>query len=71
MCNLINSLYHLQKVLNCLFNQDGKGSIDLHFTSTSGKVQTANEQLSSGFLIGKVISYPLQNPIKNIICYPE
>jgi len=32
---------------------------------------TANGQLAYGFVQHKAISYPLQNPIKNIICYPE
>ena len=32
---------------------------------------TANGTLADGFGSRKAISYPLQNPIKNIICYPE
>ena len=32
---------------------------------------TASGQLANGFALRKAISYPLQNPIKNIICHPE
>ncbi|SDH29640.1 hypothetical protein SAMN05192573_108148 [Mucilaginibacter gossypii] len=36
-----------------------------------GHTITANGDLADGFAPRKAISYPLQNPIKNIICCPE
>ncbi|RZL19647.1 MAG: hypothetical protein EOO89_02740 [Pedobacter sp.] len=34
-------------------------------------IQTANEYLVKPFARGKAYSFPLQDPIKNVICSPE
>jgi hypothetical protein len=70
MCNIINSRQQHAKVFTGLLNLN----VDLIIYSGSFTPVffiTANGQLAYGFAQGKAISYPLQNPIKNIICYPE
>jgi hypothetical protein len=70
MCNIINSHQQRAKVFTGLLNLNA----DLIIYSgvlTPVYFITANGQLAYGFASCKAIPYPLQNPIKNIICYPE
>lgn len=70
MCNIINSQQQHAKVFTGLrnFNVD---PIIYPGVFTPVFFITANGQLAYGFAHRKAISYPLQDPIKNIIGYPE
>ena len=71
MYNIINSPNHQQKVFKSFGFDKIAGTIGKNKICGPANIQTANGQLANGFAVGKAISYPLQNPIKNIICYPE
>jgi hypothetical protein len=70
MRNIINSQQQHAKVFTGLLNLNVDLIIDSG-TYTPVFFITANGQLAYGFANRKAISYPLQNPIKNIIGYPE
>jgi hypothetical protein len=70
MRNIINSQQQHAKVFTGLLHRNADlviylgGLMPVYFI-------TADGQLAHGFATCKAISYPLQNPIKNIISHPE
>jgi len=70
MRNLIITQYQHINVFRELLSHN----FSLYFSPNyfkPGYIITANGDLVNGFAPRKAISYPLQNPIKNIICCPE
>jgi hypothetical protein len=71
MCNIVNSADQQKAVIRtpiyCRFAVAVKSKISFH----PGNFQTANEYLVKPFARGKAYSFPLQDPIKNVICSPE
>jgi hypothetical protein len=70
MRNLIITQYQYIKVFRELLSPNFSRDFNAFFLKP-GYTIAANGNLVYGFATSKAISYPLQNPIKNIICCPE
>jgi hypothetical protein len=71
MCNIVNSGNPRKAVIKPRVCCQFVVAIESTISYQPGNIQTANERLVKGFARGEVNSYPLQDPIKNIICSPE
>jgi hypothetical protein len=71
MRNIINSTDQQKIVFGSQFNYHFEVTIAFKIFFSPTKLQTANEYLVKPFARGKAHSFPLQNPIKNVICSPE
>ena len=71
MCNIINTANQQKIVIRTPFYCYFVAIIESKIPFKPANIQTANEYLVNTFARGKAYSYPLQDPIKNIICYPE
>lgn len=71
MCNIVNSADQQEAVIRTPIYWHFAVAIESKISFSPVNIQTANEYLVLFFARGKVHSYPLQDPIKNIICSPE
>jgi hypothetical protein len=71
MCNIKINLNLKQNLQICRFNSSVDTKIENNSYLWPRRYQPAMEILAYSFALGKAITYPFQNPIKNIICSPE
>lgn len=71
MCNIVNSADQQKAVLNRRVNCRFAFAVASKISFSPVNIQTANEYLVKPFARGRGYSFPLQDPIKNVICSPE
>jgi len=71
MCNINNSPNRKKKDLKGFCTEKNFRSIVTNKFNVLPQFLTAKEQVATGLVISRANSYPLQDPIKNIICHPE
>jgi len=71
MCNIVNSADQQKIVLGNPFYYHLAVTIQYKISFSYTNIQTANEYLVKPFARGKANPFPLQDPIKNVICSPE
>jgi len=71
MRNIVNSTDQQKIVFGNPFYYHFAVAVALKISISPTNIQPANEYLVKPFARGKASPFPLQNPIKNIICSPE
>jgi hypothetical protein len=71
MCNINNSPNRKKQDLKGFCTEKNFIPVVINKFNMLPQFLTAKEQVATGLVTSRANSYPLQDPIKNIICHPE